>query len=182
MILGDYMYKKLKIFHIVSAIIVAILGTILHFTYDWSGNNNLIALFSSINESTWEHLKLIFFPMLLASVIGYFTYLKPFSSFWCSRALGILVSLTFIVIFFYTYSGILGKNIAIIDIISFFISVILGELTSYRLMNNNIPCKKICAITFLIIVTISFFIFTFKPPHIGLFRNPINGSHGIKKI
>ena len=174
MLMGDFMNKKIKRFHIASTIIASILGTILHFTYKWSGNNNIVAIFSSVNESTWEHLKLIFFPMLLTSIIGYFTYLKSSSSFWCSRAIGIFISMVFTVVFFYAYSGILGKNIAIIDIISFFISVILGELTSYVLMKNNIPCNKTYAITFFVAVTILFFIFTFAPPHIGLFKDPVS--------
>ena len=40
---------------------VSLLGTLLHFTYRWSGRNPLIA---PVNESVWEHMKLLFFPML----------------------------------------------------------------------------------------------------------------------
>lgn len=164
----------LKRFHIISAVLVGVIGTILHFTYGWSNNSPIVALFSAINESTWEHLKLLFFPMLLTSIIGYPFLSKSFNSYWCSRAIGILVSLTFTVVFFYTYSGVLGKNIAIIDIISFFISVILGEFTSYILMNNKIHCNKISAIFLLISITALFIIFTFEPPDIGLFKKPTN--------
>ncbi|MBQ3409069.1 MAG: hypothetical protein IJH12_07710 [Clostridia bacterium] len=166
------MNKKIKIFHITSAIIVALLGTLLHFTYNLSGNNNLVALFSSVNESTWEHLKLLFFPMLLTSIAGYLFLFKSLNGYWCARAIGISISLIFTVVFFYTYSGILGKNIAFIDIISFFFSIILGEISSYTLMRNNIPCIEKYAILFLIILTVSFVIFTFNPPNIGLFIDP----------
>lgn len=180
-VLGDFMNNNIKTFHVVSAVIVMILGTILHFTYDWSGKNTSVALFSAINESTWEHLKLLFFPMLLTSVIGYCFFFKSVNSFWCARSIGILVSLTFTIAFFYTYSGILGKNIAIIDIVSFFISVILGELTSYILMNNNIPCNKSFAFLFIVSIAFLFILFTFNPPNIALFIDPINGTYGIKK-
>lgn len=173
------MSKKIKIFHIISTILVILLGTLLHFTYKLSGNNNIVALFSSVNESTWEHLKLIFFPMFLTSIIGYFTCLKTASNFWCSRAVGVFVSLSFTVVFFYTYAGILGKNIAIIDIISFFISVILGEFVSYIFMNNNFKCNKKLSILFLYLLVICFIVFTFFPPKIGLFKDPINGDFGI---
>ena len=44
---------------------VSILGTLLHFTYRWSGRNPLIGLIAPVNESVWEHMKLLFFPMLL---------------------------------------------------------------------------------------------------------------------
>lgn len=52
-------------------IFISILGVLLHFTYEWSGDNPAIGLFSAVNESTWEHLKLIFFPMLLLTMIEF---------------------------------------------------------------------------------------------------------------
>ena len=66
------MKEKIKRFHIISFLLVSILGTLLHFTYEWSGENTFVGFFSAVNESTWDHLKLIFFPMLLTTVIGYF--------------------------------------------------------------------------------------------------------------
>ena len=42
---------------------VAILGSLNHFLYDWTGGSSLAALFCPINESPWEHLKLLFFPV-----------------------------------------------------------------------------------------------------------------------
>ena len=50
-------------------IFISVLGVLLHFTYDWSNQNSLIGLFSATNESTFEHLKLIFFPMLLLTIL-----------------------------------------------------------------------------------------------------------------
>ena len=49
-----------------------IVGTLLHFTYEWSGENKFIASFSAVNESVWEHLKLVFYPMLIAGIVEYF--------------------------------------------------------------------------------------------------------------
>ena len=44
-------------------------GTILHFLYDWTGGSILVTPFSGVNESTWEHMKLLFWPLFLFSVI-----------------------------------------------------------------------------------------------------------------
>ena len=66
--------KSVFKFQIISTIFVIIFGTLLHFTYNWSNNNSLIGAFSAVNESTWEHLKLLFFPMLITIIIGYFLY------------------------------------------------------------------------------------------------------------
>lgn len=62
--------KKIKNYQIFSILFVFLLGTLLHFTYELSGNNLFIATFSAVNESVWEHLKLIFFPSLLTVIIG----------------------------------------------------------------------------------------------------------------
>ena len=61
--------KKIIRFQIFSVIFTWILGTILHFLYEWSGDNKIIASFSAVNESTWEHLKLVFFPMLITTIV-----------------------------------------------------------------------------------------------------------------
>lgn len=134
---------KIKSYQKVSAIFVCILGTLLHFTYEFFGENIFVASFSAVNESVWEHLKLLFFPMLLTTIIGYFYIGKKGSNFLCSKTLGILIAMSFIIIFFYTYTGIIGKSIVFIDIASFFVAVILGEYLAYKLMISNFKCNNI---------------------------------------
>ena len=166
-------------FQIFYAIFVIIIGTILHFTYNWSKNNSFIGLFSAINESTWEHLKLLFFPLIIATVFGYFIFQNIFSNFLCSKTIGIITAMLFTVIFFYTYTGIIGTNYAFLNILTFALSVIIGEYAAYILTINNFTFNKIFCISILILLTVSFFVFTFKPPKINLFKDPINSSYGI---
>ena len=165
--------KTLKRYQIFSTIFVIIFGVLLHFTYKLSGENRFLAWLSAINESTWEHLKLVFFPMLITTIIGYFYLGKNIPNFLCARALGVIFAMGFIITFFYTYSGILGKNISIIDILSFFIAVILGEELAYILIINKIKCNKKIAIIILIIIAMAFIIFTYNTPQLGIFKNPI---------
>lgn len=169
---------KIQKFQIFSAIFAIILGTILHFTYDWSNQNPIIAAFSSINESTWEHLKLAFYPMLITSIIGFFIFSKD-KNFLCSKVLGILVALSFITIFFYTYTGILGRNIALIDISSFIIAIILGECISFQNISLEFNCNNKISIIILVILLLCFIFFTYNPPEIQLFQDPITGLYGI---
>lgn len=171
--------KKIRNYQIFSIFFTFILGTLLHFTYKLSGENQFVAIFSSINESVWEHLKLLYFPMLLTTIIGYFYIGKNIPNFLCSKSIGIIVAMLFTVIFFYTYTGIWGKNIAIIDIASFFIATILGEATSYLLIINKFKCNNKIAILILVIIFISFVVFTFKTPQIGIFKDPLTARYGI---
>ena len=66
------MSKKIKILEICGFIFTTSLGTLLHFMYEWSGKNSLVALFSNVNESTWEHLKLLFYPAFIFAIIQSF--------------------------------------------------------------------------------------------------------------
>lgn len=172
--------KKIRNFQIFSIFFTFVLGTILHFTYRWASENKVVGLFSAVNESTWEHLKLLYFPMLITTIIGLFYFKKAVSNFMCSKTIGILIALVFTVVFFYTYTGVLGKNIALIDISSFFIATILGEFIAYVLIVNKFKYNNVVAIIILIILFISFFIFTYKVPKIGLFKDPITGLYGVQ--
>lgn len=175
------MLKKnhILIFEIASTIFIMILGTLLHFTYEWSNNNVLVGTFSAINESTWEHLKLIFFPMLITLVIGYIYKGKNIPNYFCAKVLGIIVAILFTIIFFYTYTGIIGTNFAIIDISIFFIAVVLGQYVAYQKMQSKSYCNNLIAIIIWLVLYLCFLIFTFFPPHIALFRDPITGMFGI---
>lgn len=171
--------KSIIIFSIFSTIFTIILGSLLHFTYEWSRENIFVGIFSAINESTWEHLKLLFFPMLITTLIGYFYIGKNNPNFTCGRTIGIITSILFIIIFFYTYTGIIGTNFAIIDIASFFIAVVLGEYVSYKISTSYFSYNPKICIIILVVLLLSFIIFTFKTPRTRLFQDPITGQFGM---
>ena len=173
--------NKILKFTIFSGIFVIILGTLLHFTYEWSGNNTIVAFFSAVNESTWEHLKLLFYPMLLTTIIGYFYFGKKTTNFLCARLFGILTAILFTIVFFYTYTGVIGTNFAFIDISIFFIAVVLGELVSYKIFISSFKCNNYIALFFIVVLLICFITFTFFTPKIGLFEDPVSGNYGRTK-
>lgn len=173
--------NKVKNYQIFSIIFACILGTLLHFTYNLSSESAFVSLFSAVNESIWEHLKLLFFPMLLTTIIGCFYIGKAAPNFLCSKTIGILVSIIFIIVFFYTYTGIIGKSIVFIDISSFFVAVILGECLAYKLMISKFNCNNIVALTILLITLTCFIVFTFFTPKIGIFKDPVTDKYGLEK-
>lgn len=175
------MTKKSSVFkfEIISTIFIMVLGTLSHFTFGWSNNNPLVGTFSAVNESAWEHLKLLFFPMLISTIIGYFYTGKHIPNYLCSKVLGIILSMSFVVIFFYTYTGIIGTNFSIMDIGSFFIAVALGQYVAYQKMKSQSSCNGLIPIIVLIVLYLCFVVFTFFPPHIALFQDPITGMFGI---
>lgn len=58
----------------ISFLVISIIGTVLHFTYELSGHNKYVAIFSAVNESTWEHIKIGLSPMLLWGLFDGFKY------------------------------------------------------------------------------------------------------------
>ena len=155
-------------------------GTLLHFLYDWTDQSIWAAPFSGVNESTWEHMKLMFFPLLGFALIQRL-YFRESDSFWCIKLRGTLLGLVLIPVLFYTYNGALGKSPDWINIAIFFITaavVYVYETRAYY--RDTIYCKSSArAFLFLCGIAILFVWFTFDPPSLPLFRDPIDGSYGI---
>ena len=142
-------------FEIISTIFIMIVGTLLHFTYGWSNNNPLVGTFSAVNESTWEHLKLLFFPMLISTIIGFSYKGKVIPNYLCAKVLGIILAMSFVVIFFYTYVGIIGTNFAWLNIATFVIAIILGQFVTYKLLTSEKRYNaEVISIIFLIILVV----------------------------
>lgn len=171
---------KIKTWQSIAVISSIILGILLHFSYEWTGENIIVALFSGVNESTWEHLKLAFYPMILMAMIRYCIIEKRSNNYWFAQALGILTAIGFIIIFFYTYTGIIGENLDWLNISLFVIAICLGEYVTYKILifrkNYN---AELISIIFLVILFFSFILYTFNPPQIPFFKDPVTGSYGI---
>ena len=177
--------NKLLKMQIIVIIVCVILGTLLHFTYQWSEENLLVTSFSSVNESVWEHLKLIFYPMLIMAIIEYPFVKEIANNYIESKTIGIFIAMSFMVVSFFTYTGILGTNFAVINILLFIISIILGEWIAYKLMkinNKSTAITKILASIIILFFLICFIVLTYYTPVVNLFRDPVNGTYGINHI
>jgi len=162
-------YKK---YSIVCFFFILITGTLLHFTYEWSGGNTLVSYFSAVNESVWEHLKLIYWPALVFSLYEYYMYGKERCDFFAIKSASVLAGLLFTVTFFYTYSGILGFNFFIADILTFILADFLCCYVSYRLLEYDVSAgmsDSLKGIAVLVLLAVCFIIWTANPPQWGIF-------------
>lgn len=179
--------KKIKSSKLLKAEMIGILfcfilGTLLHFAYQWSGENLLVASFSAVNESVWEHLKLVFYPMLLMAIIEYFFVKKVVNNYMEAKTIGIFTAMSFVIVSFFTYTGIIGTHFLIMDILIFIISIILGEWISYRLIkrkNESTIQSKILASLITVFLLICFVVCTYATPTVNLFRDFATGIYGI---
>lgn len=165
--------KGIKAYTILGIIFVSVLGTLLHFAYNLSGNNFFIGLFTPINESIWEHTKLIYFPILIYSIYLNVKLKEKYPCILSAILFSTLFGVFLIITLFYTYSGIIGYRISYIDISIFYISVIASF---YLIYNLALSCKTKNVEDLLQILNIlmicAFILFTFNAPDIPLFVNP----------
>jgi hypothetical protein len=168
-------------YELVGMIFIIILGSVLHFTFEWSGNQPLVGLFSAINESVWEHLKLAFWPALLFALIEYPILKEVVNNFAFAKTIGVYLMVIMIPVIFYSYTAVTGKSIFVIDISSFIVAVIVGQLSSYKLLKYRKLAgnfNKVSLIA-LVLLGLTFVLFTFYPPQLPIFKDPITGKSGL---
>lgn len=175
------MNKKLLKLEFLGFIFISIFGTLGHFVFDWSNESKFVALFSPVNESPWEHLKLLFFPFLVFII---FTAIKlrqdkfnvSFAGF-VSIMLGMWGTLSY----YYTLTGTIGKNNEFINISSFFIGVLIAVIINYFILDKSIGRGSLngVGIAGLTVTALIFILFTFEPPLLPLFQDPTNFTFGI---
>ncbi len=158
----------------------SLLGTVLHFLYDWLGQAAWIAPLSGVNESTWEHMKLLFWPMLLYAIVQSF-FFRNREDFWCVKLRGTLLGLVLIPVIFYTYNGVIGRSPDWINIAIFFIAAAIAYLyETKQFKKESTPCRfSKLAIGVLCAIALLFVVFTFATPEIGIFKDPLTGTFGI---
>lgn len=157
--------NKLKRYVLAGTTFVIIIGIVSHFVYELSGNNFWVGFFFPVSESTLEHMKLCFFPMLLYALFMNKKLKADYPCVTSGLLAGILTGTFLIPVIFYTYSGALGKNFLFLDILTFILSIVLAFAVVYRLT----LCCKMKPFTALLkllvlIVGICFLLFTYLPP------------------
>lgn len=158
----------------------AVLGTLGHFAYDLSGKSLPVGAFCAVNESTWEHMKLLFFPVLLFTAAQ--LCLRWESGLLAARAVSTTAGLVAIPALFYTYSGVLGRTVDWVNILIFYAAdaALFGLDSRLRRSGHfRAPWLQTAGALWLWLLAFLFVWWTFRPPHIGLFLDPVTGQYGI---
>ena len=172
--------KKVLIYEVVGTLFIIFLGSAFHFTYELSGRVAVVGAFSAVNESVWEHLKLPFWPSLLWMLIEIFPLRNAVSNFFTAKAIGTIAMIVIIPAVFYAYTA-FTEEILAVDIATFMIAVIVGQIISYRLFKKGNSSKRteMIAIITIALLAIIFVSFTFYPPHLSIFQDSNTGQYGI---
>ena len=177
------MKSSIPVWQMGGFVFTGILGTFLHFLFDLAGGSLWVGLFSAVNESIWEHMKLLFYPMVLFALVEYGFWGKETPGFWKVKLLGILVGSTLIPVIYYSYTGILGVSADWFNITIFFLAAGAAywlETRRFQKGLTNPKGNKAAAFSIMALALI-FIALTFFQPRIPLFQDPQNGSYGYQK-
>jgi hypothetical protein len=168
------MSKKLLAWEAGGFFFIGLVGAALHFTFELSNFQNMVvAFFSAVNESTWEHLKMVFWPGVIFMLIEY-TYVKDIvRNYFVAKTVGLLLMPLIIAVGWYAYTPFTGRSIYPLDLFLFYIAVLAGQIASYKILNAPAftPRFKSFAIGVFTLMLITFSTFTFFPPRIFLFEH-----------
>jgi len=174
-------YKKTIIIACIASIA---LGILLHFAYDWTYENKIVGLVAPVNESVWEHLKLILIPFTIFSIVFYFYTKQKFSNMLLATFLGNVVGMFVTVVLYYLGTMLFGNENMVFNIITFVVGVIASYTVLYLSIYNTEFLEETkdstlvgaCALSLLVAV---FIIGTVYPIKMELTRDPKSSTYGI---
>ena len=161
-------------------LVTLLLGNGLHFLYDWTTRAGWAAYLSAVNESTWEHMKLLAVPWLLWTAVTCIAQ----RSMACAapRAAGLLAGLAFIPMAFYTYTGIIGASVDVVNVLLFQVAVLLAYWVSRALRRGGAltaPVWQAAGMAVQLGMAVLFVLWTLVPPPLPLFIDPTDGTRGM---
>ena len=157
-------------------------GNLFHFVFDWSGENDLVGAIAAVNESVWEHMKLMIVPWVIWSAAEALALRRSRIQLLASRAAALLVGVLLIPVAYYTYVGSSGANVAILNIVIFQLAVLLAFFVSWRLLDKGRLQGTVWSIlggaVLLALLALTVY-WTYSPLEIPLFTDSQTGQTGI---
>lgn len=168
------MKKQIQLWEIGGFFFIGLIGAALHFTFELSNFSNMVvAFFSAVNESTWEHLKMVFWPGVVFSLIEYSYIRDQVNNFLVAKTVSLFVMPLVIVVGWYGYTPFTQRSIFQLDLLLFYIAVLIGQMISYKILTREPFSKRATRLSAagLVVMLVAFSTFTFYPPEIFLFEN-----------
>ena len=169
--------KKLKIINVV---IFFALSFLWHFVYDLIPNF-ITAIFFPVNESIWEHMKIIFGVIIFGSLISLILMQKfkiKYNNFYVEIIIKAILGVIFYLAIFIPLYNIFGENL-FIPITLMLITYIVMEFIGYKILLLDELNIKILPIILIILSYILFALLTFYPPHYSIFFDETKLIYGV---
>lgn len=171
---------SIKPFIWIGIFFVLIIGSLLHFVYDWSGQNTLVSFIAPISESVWEHFKLGFYALMLYAILAYPFIKDKVHNYIFGLGISSLILTAIIGIGYSLYTEISYHSIFWFDIALFVLGIFVAFWALYKIITyKQLPPLFNWIGLLIILITIGLFIvFTINPPtQFELFKDPTKQAH-----
>lgn len=179
LLLVNFMNKN-KILKTLFIFLPFLLAFPFHFVYDYI-KFPFFAIYFPVNESIFEHTKLLFTSLIISYLIYYFIYKKQIdkTKYLSSLLVSILISITSMLMFYYIFKLITGKEIMFLAILSLLLGITIGQIVSKIMYKKNIKWSKEISLYSLITITLVYLLFTVNPPYLEFFYDSLNNGYGL---
>jgi hypothetical protein len=162
-------------------VFIVLAGSALHFVFEWTDYWQPIGWLAAVNESVWEHFKLAFWPGLFFGLVEYATIRKRTNNFWVGKSLGLLAMPIIIGVLYYGTKALIAPPGLVPNILFFVLAAVAGQAISYRILTapKMGSAARWTAMVLLVAMVAAFALFSYFPPHVGLFQDPPTGGYGI---
>jgi hypothetical protein len=161
---------------------LGILGSLLHFLFDWTKHNRFMAIFCAVNESYWEHIKIAIWPVMLVQVALFVLGGHQYPAFIPAATIALYSIPISMVGLVFAYKGLTKRNVLWIDIPVFFVTIAIAQYLFVLVLEqlSATLATVLVAIVFLVGLVIAFGLFTLRPPkEPDPFVDPINKRYGL---
>jgi hypothetical protein len=162
---------------------LGLFGSVLHFLFDWTRHNRLVAIFSAVNESYWEHIKIAIWPVFLLQLVLFSLGGYQIPSFIPAATIALYSIPVSMVGLVFVYKWFTKHNILWLDISIFFVCVAIAQSIFVLIIGQLSPTTGTVVMSglFLLGLVVAFLLFTFRPPkEPDLFLDPINKKYGLR--
>ena len=171
--------KRIKF---IGVIVIFLLTILYHFLYHWLPNP-VFSVFFPVNESIWEHMKLLYSGIFTWGVIEYFILRKKgisYRNFFSTLFLEMVTSIMIYLIMYLPLYNVFGENM-VISIGLLIVVIILEEIFSYYLFSYSKENRILNRVSILFIVLgfVVFLCFTYDPPRNYIFYDIVSNKYGI---
>lgn len=162
---------------------LGLLGSALHFLFDWTKHNRFVAIFSAVNESYWEHIKIAIWPVLLLQIVLFSLGGYQIASFVPAATIALYSIPVSMVGLVFLYKSVTKHNILWLDISIFFVCIAIAQSIFALVLGQLSPTSGTVVLSslFLLGLIVAFLLFTFRPPREpDVFLDPIKKDYGLR--
>ncbi|HBW12980.1 MAG TPA: hypothetical protein DEF30_04020 [Proteiniclasticum sp.] len=169
--------RFVRSYHILGIFVIVMIAGPLHFAYEWSGENFFVSLIAPVNESIWEHLKMVYWPTVLWWTGGYLVYKErkklSFRRWHQAMAISVIFGVSIIVVWYYVWAGAFEVEASWVNFSSM-VSIPVAQLLAIHVYRVSKPRWIYAATGIFIVISLSLMMgyFTYYPPNLPIFISP----------